>query len=113
LLSIRVAANEVLQDTGAACIPASERAGRTVGCFILAAQPIGKIDKPAFWHLETFPTRAAAQKARNSRGAVLEAFDKIWLLTIADAGWKSQGGTRVAEIGHRSVDPGRRRRDVR
>lgn len=49
--------------------------------------------------LETFATRAAAEKARNSRGAVLEAFDKVWLLTIADAGWRSQGGTHIAEIG--------------
>ena len=31
----------------------------------------------------------AAQKAKDAHGAVLEAFDKIWLLTIADAGWRS------------------------
>jgi hypothetical protein len=89
------------------CIPASERAGRPVGCFILASQPIGKLEHPPFWHLETFASRAAAEKARNSHGAVLEAFDKVWLLTIADAGWRSQGGTHVAQIGPIPAKPGR------
>lgn len=89
------------------CIPASERGGRPVGCFILAAQPIGKLAHPPFWHLETFATRAAAQKAKNSQGVVLEAFDKVWLLTIADAGWRSQGGTHVAEIGPIPAKPDR------
>lgn len=89
------------------CIPAGERAGRAVGCFILAAQPIGKLEHPPFWHLETFATRAAAEKAKNSHGTVLEAFDKVWLLTIADAGWRSQGGTHVAEIGPIPAKPGR------
>ena len=89
------------------CIPASERAGRPVGCFILASQPIGKLEHPPFWHLETFATSAAAEKAKGSRGVVLEAFDKVWLLTIAEAGWRSQGGTHVAEIGPIPAKPGR------
>jgi quercetin dioxygenase-like cupin family protein len=101
LLSAGVSAfaTDVLQDTGGACIPDSERAGREFGCFILAAQPIGKLDRATFWHVETFPTRAAAEQARAPRSAVVEAFDKVWLLTIADAGWRSKGATHVAEIG--------------
>ena len=91
LLSVCIAASaaDAPQDTAGACIPASERAGRQFGCFILAAQPIGKLDHPTFWHVETFATREAAQKVKDAHGAVLEAFDKIWLLTIADAGWRS------------------------
>jgi len=96
---VLASANDVPQDTGGACIPASERAGRTFGCFILAAQPIGQVGSPTFWHLETFPTRSAAEKAKDAHGAVLEAFDKIWLLTIAHAGWRSKEGTHVAAIG--------------
>ena len=38
---------------------------------------------------------------------MVEAFDKVWLLTIADAGWRSQGGTHVANIGPVPVKPGR------
>jgi quercetin dioxygenase-like cupin family protein len=100
-------AADVPQDTGGTCIPASERAGRQFGCFILAAQPIGKLDQTTFWHLETFPTRAAAEKAKDAHGAVVEAFDKIWLLTIADAGWRSTGGTHVAEVGPLATTAGR------
>ena len=88
------------QDTGGACIPVSERAGRPFGCFILAEQPVGQPDRAAwFWHLETFPARAAAEEIRGARGTVLEAFDKVWLLTIAEAGRRSPAGTHVAEIG--------------
>ena len=98
---LSASANDIPQDTGGGCISASARADREFGCFILTAQPIGKLDHPALpsWDLETFPTRAAAEKAENAHGVVLEAFDKVWLLTIADAGWRSQGGTHVAEIG--------------
>jgi quercetin dioxygenase-like cupin family protein len=98
-ICLSASATEVPEDTGGACIPASERAGRQFGCFILAAQPIGKLERATFWHVETFPTRAAAEAAQGPHGAVVEAFDKTWLLTIADAGWRSQGGTHVAEIG--------------
>ena len=49
LLSVCIvgSAADATQDTGGACIPASERAGREFGCFILAAQPIGKLDHQA------------------------------------------------------------------
>ena len=93
-------ANSQSENTGVGCIPSSERAGRPFGCFIMAAQPVGELDHAAsFWHLETFPARAAAENARGARGTVLETFGKVWLLTIAEAGWRSPGGTHVAEIG--------------
>ena len=82
------------------CIPISERAGRPYGCFVLGAVPVGPLTpSAAFWHLETFPTVAAASQAKGARGAVFEAFDKVWVLTIAESGWRSRGGTHVAEIG--------------
>jgi quercetin dioxygenase-like cupin family protein len=104
---VPASATDVPQDTGGACIPASERAGRPFGCFMLMAEPIGKLDRATFWHLETFPTRDAAEKAKGAHAAVLEAFDKIWLLTMADAGWRSKSGTHVAEIGPIAVTGGR------
>jgi hypothetical protein len=52
-----------------------------------------------FWHLVNYPTRAEAEKAKGPRGTVLDAFEKIWLSTIAESGWQTPGGTRVAEIG--------------
>ena len=66
---------------------------------------------------KTYPTRAAAAQAKSARGVHIEAFDKVWLVTIAEAGWRSPGGTHVAEIGplptmagtsvHRAVHGGR------
>src|SRR5262245_41159640 len=99
-------ATDVREGTSGACIPASERAGREFGCFIVAAQPVGSLDQPAFWHVETFPNRAAAETAKTAHGAVIEAFGKVWLLTIADSGWQSQGGTHLAQIGPIPTTPG-------
>lgn len=86
-------------DTGGACVPDAERAGRTFGCFIMVAQPIGRLPPNPYWHVETFPSRAAADKARGAQGAVMETFGKVWLLTIAAKGYRSPGGTHAAEIG--------------
>jgi quercetin dioxygenase-like cupin family protein len=107
-LGLSMPADGHAQDTAVGCIPASERAGREFGCFIVAAQPVGQFERAAvFWHLETFPTRVAAEKAKSARGVVLEVFGKVWLLTIDDQGWRSVGGARVAEIGPLTIVPGR------
>lgn len=98
-LGLAVRAHGQAQGASVSCVPVSERAGRTYGCFIMAVQPVGPLDGAVFWHLETFTTRAAAEKAKGSRGTVLESLGKVWLLTIADKGWRSPGGTRVAQIG--------------
>jgi hypothetical protein len=52
-----------------------------------------------FWHLDTYPTRAAAEAAKGPRGAVVQALGKVWLFTIEEAGWRPAGGVRVAEVG--------------
>jgi quercetin dioxygenase-like cupin family protein len=66
----------------------------------LGALPQG----PIFWHLDTFPTRAAADAAKGPRGTVVESFGKVWLLSIDVAGWRPSGGTHVAAIGPLPVD---------
>jgi quercetin dioxygenase-like cupin family protein len=102
ILSLTSAHAAQTQGAGSAtsCAPVSERAGRPYGCFILASQPVGTIDPAAvFWHLETFTTPAAAEKAKDPHATVLESFGKVWLLTIAPKGWRSAGGQHVAEIG--------------
>ena len=87
--------------TDGTCIPVAERAGRALGCFITARQELGRLPaKPAlFWHLDTYPTHAAANSARAARSTVVESFGRIWLFTIAPAKWRPRGGTRVARIG--------------
>lgn len=82
------------------CLPISERAGRDVGCWLLVAEPLGRLTgSEVFWHLDTYPTRAAAEAAKGPRGAVVEALGKVWLFTIGEAGWRPSGGVRVAEVG--------------
>ena len=92
---------------GVNCIPATERAGREFGCFILATAVIGRLDSAqAFWHLSTFSDRSTAEAAAGPRGTVVESLGKVWLLTLAGAGWRPVGGTDVAEIGPLPVAAG-------
>jgi quercetin dioxygenase-like cupin family protein len=94
-------------DTFTGCVPVSERAGRPYGCFIVASEPVGQLEpEAAFWHIENFPTRAAAESAKGPRATVVEALDKVWLLTIAKRGWKTPGAAHVTEIGPLPVKPG-------
>ena len=92
------------------CLPISERAGREVGCWLIVAEPLGQLPQSeVFWHLDAFPTRAAAEAARGPRGTVVEALGKVWLFTIADSGWRPPGGgTREAEVGPIFVKAGER-----
>src|SRR5688572_1837575 len=51
-----------------ACRPVGERTSE-VGCWILAHQPLGEMRHPeVFWHLATYPSRAAAEAAKGSLG---------------------------------------------
>src|SRR4030095_6872454 len=82
------------------CLPISERAGRDVGCWLIVAEPLGQLPRSeVFWHLDTFPTRSAAEAAKGPRGTVVEALGKVWLFTIRDEGWRPSGGVCVAEVG--------------
>jgi len=91
---------------GGVCKPISERTGE-VGCWIIAHEPIGQLNQSqVFWHLDVYPTRAAAEEAKGSQGTVVESLGKVWLLTIADADWRPQGGDRIAEIGPLPVTAG-------
>ena len=51
------------------CLPISERAGRDVGCWLITAEPLGRLTSSAvFWHLDTYPTRAATRRCFAERG---------------------------------------------
>jgi hypothetical protein len=53
-----------------------------------------------FWRLETFPTRAEAERAAGDLSLVAEAGGKVWLFTLGPAGGAaSPGGTKVGEVG--------------
>ena len=89
------------------CKPIVERTTQ-VGCWIIIDQPVGRIDQTqVFWHLDVYPTRLEAEKARGVRGAIVESLGKVWLLSIEKAGWRPAfKGERIAEIGPLPVTPG-------
>jgi len=88
------------------CKPVSERTSE-VGCWIMADVPLGELSRAAvFWHLDSYPSRAAAEAAKGPHGTVIEALGNVWLSTIGEAGWRPSGGVRVVEIGPLLVKSG-------
>ena len=70
------------------------------GANAIATVALGELPQTLlYWHLDTYPTRAAAEATKGARGTVVESFDKVWLFTIAEADWRPSGGDRVARIG--------------
>jgi len=66
----------------------------------LSVIELGKLPQALlYWHLDTHPTRAAAEAAKSVRGTVVEVFDRVWLFTLAEAEWRSSGGDHIAIIG--------------
>lgn len=89
------------------CRPVAERTG-DVGCWIMAREVLRQLPPdPLYWHLDTYPSRAAAEADKGARGTVIEAADKVWLLTIAEHSWRPRGGQRVAQIGPLPIDGAR------
>lgn len=81
------------------CKPVSERTSE-VGCWIIALTELGPLPpEPVFWHLDSYSTRAEAERAKGARGTVVESLGRVWLLTIDIAGWRPSTGVRVADIG--------------
>jgi quercetin dioxygenase-like cupin family protein len=105
-ISLGAKSNAQLPSFGV-CKPVSERTTE-VGCWILADQPVGRIEQAQiFWHLDVYPTRPEAEKAKGPRGTVVESQGKVWLLTIEKAGWRPPlKGERIAEIGPLPVTAG-------
>jgi hypothetical protein len=98
-LSLRAPASAQSLAFGA-CKPLIERTSE-VGCWILVDQPVGRIEEAqVFWHLDVYPSRPEAEKAKGPRGTVVESLGKVWLLTIEKQGWRPTiKGERIAEIG--------------
>ena len=89
------------------CIPRSQRAGRAVGCFIITDHPEGPLGPaPVFWHVTRFRSKALADAARDSTGTVVEAYGRVWLMTIGDSATRPRGGVPAATIGPLPIKAG-------
>ena len=93
---------------GGCDVPVAERRSE-VGCYLLTTTAIGTLsDAPVAWHLDQYPTKAAAETAKNARGTVVESFGKIWLFTIESPSWRAPGGgIHIATVGPLPVYAGR------
>ena len=85
--------------------PASQRTS-DAGCYLDAEVEMEEISEPVFWHLYTYPTMPAAEKARSKNGTPVEVFGKFWVFTLAGEGWRASSGDRVAVIGPLPIRPG-------
>jgi hypothetical protein len=67
----------------------------------LAEKTIARVPAgPLFWRIETFTTRAEAERVAQDTSLVAESAGKVWLFTLGAAGGApSPGGTKVAEVG--------------
>jgi quercetin dioxygenase-like cupin family protein len=83
------------------CEPVVERGSRVLGCFITARQELGALphDTLLYWHLDSFPTLAAARAAGTRRSTAVQSLGTAWLFTIADSAWKAPAGSRVVVVG--------------
>ena len=70
------------------------------GANAIATVALGELPPtPLYWHVDAYPTQAAAEAAKGARSTAVEAFDRVWLFTIAEADWRPSSGNRVAKIG--------------
>src|SRR5947209_13319424 len=107
LLAAATAAGIVCAQVPGGCnTPVSQRTGEA-GCYLTATELLGALPQAAlFWHLYAYPTHAAAESAKGSRGTVVESFGKVWLYTIADSEWRASSGERIATIGPLPITAG-------
>jgi hypothetical protein len=69
-------------------------------CAVLARRQFSSLpSENLVLRVESFPTREAAEPAATPASVVVEAAGKVWLLTFAKKGERSQGGQLVTEIG--------------
>ena len=81
------------------CKPVTERSGPE-GCWILANTPLGRLpERPVFWTLDVYPDRESAQAASGPGSTVLNALDRVWLLSVGDKPAPPSKGKRMTQIG--------------
>ena len=81
------------------CVPVAERQMER-GCYLMVSDRLGKMPTgPLYWHIDSFPTRELAEKAKGPYASVVEALGKVWLFTIGAENWRGTGGQHVATLG--------------
>ncbi|TDG13143.1 cupin domain-containing protein [Paracraurococcus ruber] len=78
------------------------------GCYIMVEHRLGLLptDVPLHWNIAAYPNRVAAEAGRGPRGAVVEALGRVWLMSVAEVGYRPVGGEHLAEVGPLRVEAG-------
>ena len=108
LVSVLVGASAAYAQVPGGCeTPVSQRTGE-VGCYLIATEVLGALPHgQVYWHLYTYPTRAAAEAVKGPNGTVVESFGKVWLYTIAEEKWHPSSGERLAVLGPFPITAGK------
>ena|SRR5882724_2106427 len=69
------------------------------GCFRIGIAKDLKLKRAIFWHLYTFPSRAASDAAKSPSGIVVEEDGRVWLSEFGSKNRPSHGGHRIAVVG--------------
>ena len=70
------------------------------GCFRIGISKDLKFKRSAiYWHLYTFPNKAAADAAKTPSGVVVEEDGRLWLFEFGARDRPSNGGQRIAIVG--------------
>lgn len=70
------------------------------GCFRIGIAKELKLKRATiYWHLYTFPNRAAADTAKSSSGIVVEENGRVWLSEFGSRNRPLHGGHRIAVVG--------------
>ena len=105
-LVIGIATPAIGQASSRPCPPVAQRS-TSLGTCRTAVDSLGPLPRaPMFWHIDAFPSRAAATIARGPRSTVVESLGKTWLFTIDESSWRPRGGRRVGIVGPLPVEPG-------
>lgn len=84
----------------------SGQAGETPGpACLVAHRDLGTLPTgPLYWTIYTFDDVQAAERAKPSHGAVVEAFGKVWLFDVGAKGGDLAGGRHLADVGPLPLD---------
>jgi quercetin dioxygenase-like cupin family protein len=79
----------------------SGQGGETPGpACLVAHQDLGALpQEPLYWSIYTFADFQAAERVKPPHGAVVQAFNQIWLFDLGGKGSSLKGGRHLADVG--------------
>ena len=99
------AKHDHMVSVGCAPVPAGEKRPE-FGCFVVASSKGLQFDPPTvYWHLRSFPSRAAAEVAKSPSGLVVAEDGKVWLSEFGPKDLAPRGGDLVAVVGPLELAP--------